>query len=405
MKLAQIKTEIEKYQFFNDSNVIDVTIAGIIANRLKLGDPVWIMIIGASSGGKTQIVKPISMSDTKFIHRVDDITENTFLSGMKSNDGSTSLLDKIGNHGIITISDFTVIMSKQAEARGAVLSQFRTLYDGEMTRHVGNNVKPLQWEGYMGIIAASTPSIYSEFEKVADMGERFIYYRMKDFDRSKATKLALTRGKFGKEMNQELSSYYGSYMEAVITQHRDHGIDPTLSEETFDRITEVASFAEKARTPVSLDFKGEKINRIPVSAFPMRVALQLMSIAKALAIMNFYENGSYELTERELCMIDWVGYSLANEEKRAVLKVVAMADFDYRLKTQTVANAIGLDTSVVHLILQNLASIGILKRDSAIGHAWSFQDKSSHELVRRIEQIIESKNLVNDMDVENQGYE
>ena len=90
--LQEIKTEIQQYQYLEDTGVIDVTLASIIANRLKLSDPVWLIIIGASSGGKSQILRPVSLTDSGFIHRVDDLTENTFLSGAKSKDGEISLL-------------------------------------------------------------------------------------------------------------------------------------------------------------------------------------------------------------------------------------------------------------------------------------------------------------------------
>ena len=60
MKLADLKKEIQQYQYMEDTSIVDVSIASIIANRLKFGDPVWLMIIGASSGGKSQILRPLS---------------------------------------------------------------------------------------------------------------------------------------------------------------------------------------------------------------------------------------------------------------------------------------------------------------------------------------------------------
>ncbi len=152
---------------------------------MKIGDPIWLILIGPSSSGKSQVLRPLSLTDNKFLHRVDDLTENTFLSAMAGAD--KSLLTKIGKHGMIVISDLTVLFSKSSEARSTILSQFRMIYDGEMTKHAGNLPEPLKWEGYVGILAGSTPSIYVNFEEVADMGERFIYYRMKPFNAVKAT--------------------------------------------------------------------------------------------------------------------------------------------------------------------------------------------------------------------------
>lgn len=387
MKLAEIKTEIQKYQYLEDTKLIDVTLATIIANRLKLGDPVWLIIIGASSGGKSQILRPIAQTDSKFIHRVDDLTENTFLSGVKSKkDDETSLLLRIGTHGIITISDFTVLMSKNGEARSTILSQFRMIYDGEMVKHSGNRKEAIKWAGYLGIIAGSTPSIYASFEEVSDMGERFIYYRMKEFDSAKATHLALSRGKYGKDLDTMLAGLYGEYIKEVIKSHDQKDVE--LSETTKQRIIEVASFAERVRTAAHTDWRGELINRIPVSAMPMRVALQLMAIAKALCIIKKHEDKTYELAEDELSTIDWLGYSLANEEKRACLKVLASVSYDVYVTTGIVADKIGLDTKVTRIILQNLASVGVLKRNgNESSLTWKIKEQADYNLVRRIEHI------------------
>lgn len=390
MKLSALKQEVQKYQYMEDTKLIDVSIASIIATRLKIGDPVWLVIIGASSGGKSQILRPFSMTDKKFIHRVDDLTENTFLSGLKSNDGEISLLKRIGPQGIIVISDLTVLFSKQAEARATILSQFRMIYDGKMTKFSGNSTKPIEWEGYMGVIAGSTPSIYSHFEEVADMGERFIYYRMKDFDPHKATQLALSRKKFGKELDEELAKMYRDYIMAVIEAYDGREID--FSQEVRNRITEVAYFAEKVRTVAHKDRWKETIDRIPVPAMPMRVALQLSSMGKCLAIIQNYETGSYELTESDLSTLDWIGYSLANEEKRHVLKVLAMVEFGEETSTSTIADHIGLATPITNVILQNLSAVGVVAR-SGDGSTlrWRIKDQKDYDIVRRIEHIVEIK--------------
>ncbi len=206
MKLAELKKEIEQYQYFEDTDIIDVSLASIIATRLKLGDPIWLIIIGPSSGGKSQILRPLALTDPKFLHRLDDLTENTFLSGANiGGGGNASLLDRIGSKGMLVMSDLTVLFSKNKESRSAILSQFRMLYDGEMVKYSGNKDKPIMWKGYLGVIAGSTPSIYSHFEEVSDMGERFIYYRMKDYDPENATRLSMKRTLYGKELDEKLS--------------------------------------------------------------------------------------------------------------------------------------------------------------------------------------------------------
>ena len=396
MKLNKLKEEVKKYQYFEDDQVIDVCLASIIATRLKLGDPVWLTVIGASSGGKSQILRPLSLTDGKFLHRVDDLTENTFLSGAKVKEGepSPSLLKRIGKHGMLVMSDLTVLFSKSSEARTAILSQFRMLYDGEMIKYSGNSGTPLQWEGYLGVLAGSTPTLYSFFEEVADMGQRFIYYRMKEYDGKKATHLALDRTLFGKELDEKLGDMYKEYIVGVVQHEMEESV--VLDKEVKDRLVEVAHFAERVRTAVQTDFKGEKIVRVPVPAMPIRVALQLMTIAKGLAVMRHYDTGSFKLEEEDLASLDWCAYSLGNEEKRVCLKILASIPCDDSLTTASVADELGLATSVTGLILQNLSAVGVVTR-IGVGEAleWKIRDNVDWKIVRRIEGITSEKTVQN----------
>lgn len=381
MNLQEIKQEIQKYQYFEDTSVIDVALASIIATRLKLGDPIWLVIIGASSGGKSQILRPLSLTDSKFLHRLDDLTENTFLSGGNAGKGKEpSLLNRIGTLGMLVMSDLTVLFSKNKESRGTILSQFRMIYDGEMTKYVGTSDKPLTWKGSLGVLAGSTPSIYGHFEEVADMGERFIYYRMKDFNPEKATRLALGRGKYGKELDDQISGLYSEYIKEVVKSN--DGVDIALSVEVQERIIRVALFAEKVRTTAHIDRYTQEIDRIPVSAMPMRVALQLGTIARGLMAMR-----GGELVVADMDIIDWCGYSLANEEKRACLRVLGGLEWGVVVSTQSVADKIGLTTDVTSNVLHNLASVKVIERTAGQGLLWKIADRRDWELVREFEKI------------------
>lgn len=389
--LDLLKAEVCKYQYFEDTDVIDVSLAANIATRLKLGDPIWMVIIGASSGGKSQILRPMSLTDPKFLHRVDDLTENTFLSGMRAKKGDTepSLLHRIGVKGMLVMSDLTVLFSKASESRGAILSQFRMIYDGEMTKFSGASSEPLTWKGYLGILAGSTPSIYAHFEEVADMGERFIYYRMKDYNPEKATRLALTRGKFGKDLDDILSGLYAEYVKSVVSNWGDKAV--VLPQEFQDHIIKAAVFAEKIRTPIVMDFQKKDTIRKPITAMPMRVALQLTSLVNGLYVMR-----GGELNDSDLNIVSWCGWSLANEEKRGVLSILGRSDFESGVTTQAVADVLGLSTTVTGSILQNLSAVKVLQRsgDGTGSLRWYIKDRSDWELVRKIEGIKSEDSVV-----------
>lgn len=405
MKLAELKKEIEQYQYFEDTSIIDISLAAVIATRLQLGNPIWLIIIGASSGGKSQILRPIALTDTKFLHRVDDLTENTFLSGMKLSKGkfAPSLLQRVGEHGILVMSDLTVLFSKNAESRGAILSQFRMIYDGEMVKFSGTSDHAISWKGSLGVIAGSTPSIYTHFEEVADMGERFIYWRMKDYSAEKATKIAMNRKMSGRELDDKLSVLYADYIKEVVVAMNGKEIE--IDEQCKERILKISMFSERVRTVVHTDW-DKTISKLPVSAMPMRVALQLTAVAKGLLAMRVAEFGNIAvLSEEDYQIIDWCGYSLANEEKRACLRALCSSDFGSTIFTQTIADKVGLSTTIIGNILQNLASVGIVIRSGTDrGLTWTMANEQEWEIVRRVENISE-KEVMNQRDLSNEENE
>ncbi len=383
MKLHELKQEIQKYQYFEDTSIINIALASVIATRLQLKSSVWLIIIGASSGGKSQILRPLSLTDKDFLHRVDDLTENTFLSGMQGQD--SSLLTKIGELGMLVISDLTVLFSKNSESRNAILSQFRMIFDGEMIKYVGTKKDPLHWHGSLGVLAGSTPSIYTHFEEVADMGERFIYYRMKDFDAEKATRLAINSKVHGHELDKVISDLYKSYIKDVVKK-ADKG-SAEVSDEVKERIITISLLAEKIRTPVHTNWQN-KIDKIPVPAMPMRIAKQLSGLAMSLSIMQHHETGSYELSEENIYSIEWCAYSLANEEKRACLRVLSSIGYGESLAAQVVADRIGLESDITMNVLDNLHSVGILGRSSDTGDlTFTIINEGHYNTIRRMEGI------------------
>jgi hypothetical protein len=381
MKLSELKQEIQKYQYFEDTSVINIALASVIATRLQLKSPVWLIIIGASSGGKSQILRPLSLTDKEFLHRVDDLTENTFLSGMQGKD--SSLLTKIGELGMLVVSDLTVLFSKNSESKNAILSQFRMIYDGEMVKYVGTKPEPLQWKGSLGVLAGSTPSIYTHFEEVADMGERFVYYRMKDFDAEKATRLAINSKVHGHELDKVISDIYKTYIKDVIKKADKDSAE--VSDEVKERIISISLLAEKIRTPVHTNWQN-RIDRIPVSAMPMRIAKQLSGLATSLSIMQHHETGSYDLSEENIYSIEWCAYSLANEEKRACLRVLASIGYGEAVAVQVVADKIGLASDIAMNVLDNLHSVGILERSSDTGSlTFTIKSEKHYATIRRME--------------------
>jgi len=361
MKLQELKTKLREVLYIEDEGVIDIILASIISNSIAKTDPVWLMLVGPSSGGKSQLLRPFAVANPDFIHRVDDLTENSLISGQKTEE--ISILAKIKERGIILISDFTVIFSKSPETRNAILSQLRMVFDGEYTRHFGNRA-PYTWKGHLGIIAGATPSVYNRMSEVADMGERFIYYRLKPYDQKKAMDKVKKNTLTAREIDEVVSESYEGYIKAVVNTFNESSESIVVEESVNDMLSEIASYCTQLRTPVHLDYKG-LVDEIPVQEASFRVFKQLKALAHSLTAMQFNENGKTSLSKDKIEALQWTAYSLGSEERRKMVKAILETE-QAQVTIKDIASYVGLELEPTEKYLSQLTAIGICKMHGSL---------------------------------------
>lgn len=286
MDLPEIRTiealeaEVRKVYLMVDDGVIATLCATVIANRMKL-DPVWLMLVAPSSGGKSELLN--ALMGLKFIFPVSDITVNSFASGFKGKPGEeTSLLWK-ANYGILVFKDFTSILSKDKEAKKAIMAQLREIYDGRYDKTTGNG-KNISWKGKIGAIAGATEMIYESLADMSAMGDRFIMYTLEQPPRDEVARRMFQNSGDMSEKRAHIQNCFTSYINYVLENQSSDPID--LGEELQEEILRVADFATRARSAVLTDFKTGAVDFVPTPEMPMRVISQLCNIANAFLIMQ-----------------------------------------------------------------------------------------------------------------------
>lgn len=394
MTRKELHAELSEVLYIEDFNLIDTLLAVVLANAKGIGDPVWMTLIGPSSGGKSQYIRPLAKANPSLFLQLDDLTSNTLISGNGEKD---SLIFRIKERGIITMDDFTVLGSKNAEDRNAILSQFRMIYDGRMTKASGKNgAEPITWTGHAGMIAGSTPQIYKLFAEVADMGERFIYYRMKDMDEDKAIEFVQRKGLSAKETDEKLKDIYGRYFAAMMDRVEQMP-DVEVDEETQQAILSIAKSGTRLRTPVITDEREHFVSEKPVSELPFRVMKQLTNIAKAFTVMHYSETEEKVLPPELRTAIEWLGYSLADDKRRAYFKAIIAMESTYiegtsktfKATARNISAYTGLHHTAVERGMSVLSAIGVVKQNVAThdseAKSWSIVDNNLKEIVKRID--------------------
>jgi hypothetical protein len=136
-------------------DVLDATLAAAATDRLG-GDPLWLMVISGSGDAKTETVQSLSGAGALVTSTIT--SEGALLSATTRSAGATGgLLVKMGRRGLLTIKDFTSIISSDRNIRGAVLAALREIYDGRWERNVGfAGGRTLTWSGRITVVAACT---------------------------------------------------------------------------------------------------------------------------------------------------------------------------------------------------------------------------------------------------------
>ena len=343
---AEYDAAIRKWMLLSDPGIVKLLPALYVANCLKDRDPVWMMVIGPSGGGKTELLG--MMLDMPFMYPVSLLTPNTFLSGFPGTKDA-SLLPKVSGK-IMQFKDWTSILSMNKDARNEIMGQLREIFDGSLKKPFGNG-KVAEWKGKVGIIAGCTPAVDLAMQMQASLGERFIQYRIAMPDRLEVARRCMDNTKDAKIMRIEMKNAFFAFMKSVQTET----VTEELPEEVKEKIIHVANVATLARSGIirDLGFKKEVVY-VPSPEMPTRIVQQLTTIGTSLMIVN---GGKYEPADMDI--LTKIAMDSIPQTNRMVMEAVAKKTWQ---TTSDIAVSVGYPTSPIHMYLENLAMLGVVKR-------------------------------------------
>lgn len=279
-RLERFKKVYKKYHYIKDSDFIDVVFGTVFANRLD-ESPVWLYIVGPPSCGKTAIVQTLKKSQEIFM--CSRIRPTSLASGMDSRSKTKnkkkkerrSLLTLLDGK-VLVIKDFTVMLSMRYNDLMEVLGQLRNAYDGDSTTAFGSGQMSITSK--FGVIACVTGAIDRHAKLVADLGERFITYRMPDiskYEESKRCMMAMSLESLS-EKDQVLSKAALKVLEA-------NPKPASISKRDRMKLYKICQVVSHARASVHRDHKTFE-PEIPTPEAAVRLSEQLAGLARGVAM-------------------------------------------------------------------------------------------------------------------------
>lgn len=260
--------------------------ACVLTNTEAGTPPLWLMIVGGSSTGKTSAIEP--WLDSPAVYKLGVLSAKTFVSGAKNqrdeqgNEIPSSLLNRVGSQRTLVLTDFSIVLSKGREQRDEIMSQLRDIYDGDCRGATGIGTDML-WKGKLGMLAACT-EVITEFSSVmASLGERFVYLRLRQSDPLAAVEKAVAVMTAEGALRETLKARGSAFIEtrrALMAQ-------VAVSHEREKALQRLAVLCALLRTSIRHDERRYDDRLMAYDADgPTRVAKQLRQMARGLAAVR-----------------------------------------------------------------------------------------------------------------------
>lgn len=334
-----------------DLDAIDFCLAVVVSNRLP-GDPVWGLLIDASGGGKTELLRSLrKRPETYFL---SSLTDKTLVSGYrdpKHPKDDPSLLPRL--HGkVLIIKDLSPLLSMRRETRNTIMSDLRDAYDG-FTDQGRGNLGRVSYEAKFGVLAASTIAL-DRFESFdGELGERFIKFRCRSNRSDLKVKKALANLGRNDSIRQEIEQAVADHLEPLSIGKPSINVPRGVGE----ALAIIADFAATARSPVARD-RDHNLTYLPRPEVGTRLVKELAKLAGALAIVR----GKTECGEAEMRTVTRVAEDCLPPNRLAVLRCLRRAASP--ITVGDVENATALSDATACRTLDDLTVLGLARHES-----------------------------------------
>lgn len=354
-KLEQFKQVCHKYLIIHDDTYIDVIFGIIYGNRLD-SKPICLYLVGPPSSGKTEVLQALSSSPNE-IYPISKFKASAFISGkiLGAREKDPSILAKLNNK-VLVIKDFTAMLNMRYDALMEVIGLMRDSLDGSARQGFGTGNDKV-YEIKYGCIAAVTNVIDRHRGILADLGERFLTYRMPDITKKEQTRRCQKASRNLRVSEKEKALKTAAA--AVLTGNKQSRA--TLSDQHRHNLIKIAAFVATARCHVARDRKTRE-PEIPMPEVATRLSKQLCDLAIGVAMAR----EKRVVTKAEIRLVQKTAIDSLSLKRIHLIHAMLHTHPKWS-KTAPLAAELKFSVSIVSQWLEDLYLLGIVDKDSVKG--------------------------------------
>jgi hypothetical protein len=311
------------------------------------GDPLWGLIVDASGGGKTELLRSLrGKPNAYFLSKLTDKTLKSGYRDPKHPKKDPSLLPKLDGQ-VLIIKDLSPLLSMQRNARTTIVSDLRDAYDGFTDDGFGN-VGRVSYKSRFTVLAASTLAI-ERFDRVdQELGERFVKFRARGGDNRSKVRRAVSSIRQDDDLRGLMNEAVTEFLDSLPTEFPQE-IPAPLRE----AVSIVADFTATARSHVQRN-RNHDLSYMPRPEVGTRLGKELSKLLLALA----YVGGKTEPDSEDFATVCRVAEDCLPPNRLDVLFAAATGS-NSQLPDKTARDTV-----------DDLTVLGILKSKTELGEDW-----------------------------------
>lgn len=339
------------------------TLLGSVAANLIEGPPVWLMLVGPPGCGKTELLN--ALIDLPGMYELASISgESAFLSATpkkeRAADATGGILKQVGDHGGVVINDFTSVLELGRERLEEVLSVFRETYSGRWRRNVGvEGGRVIEWTGHVAFFGGVTGDIDRRQQVSAALGERWMYYRMREGTEQPGSNYEAARQALMNSSRNgwrtDLRGLVSGFFSGLDLEFGKRARRRQLTDAEMVRIIRIGSVAATCRSAVVRDSYTRDIVSVRETECESRIAASLGQLLLGLEIIGVGEKQRWKL-------IGKVALDSMPQVRRVVVEQARARAADGGVSIAELKRITGCSDSTVRRAVEDLEVHGVLEQ-------------------------------------------